>query len=84
MSLHVNFEPHSYYKGFAIKKRTLERDVQKDTPINYYLWQAYADDGMTYNIVNLHATTLQELKARITEYRERENARIARLYKENE
>jgi len=69
MSLYINFEAHSWYRGFAIKKRTLERDITRNTPINYYLWQAYTDDGMTYSIVNLHARTLKELKQLITNYR---------------
>ena len=81
MSLHIEFEPHSWYKGFAIKKRTLERDVAKDTPINYYLWQAYTANGMTGYVVNLHATTLKDLKNKITEYTEAEKARTDRLYK---
>jgi len=71
MSMYLNFEPHSWYKGFAIKKRTLERDVVKDTPINYYLWQAYADNGNTYGIDRVFAPTLKELKQKITEYRSR-------------
>jgi hypothetical protein len=69
MSLYINFEPHSWYKGFAIQKRTLEKDVNANTPINYYLWQAYTDDGNTYSVVNKHARTLKELKQLITQYR---------------
>jgi hypothetical protein len=69
MSLCINFEPHSWYKGFAIQKRTLEKDVNANTPINYYLWQAYTDDGNTYRVVKLSALELQGLKHLITEYR---------------
>lgn len=69
MSLYINFEPHSYYKDFAIQKRTLEKNVNANTPINYYLWQAYTDDGMTYRIINKHAKTLKKLKQLITDYR---------------
>lgn len=80
MSLHLEFEPHSWYMGFAIKKRTLEKDVVKDTPINYYLWHAYTDDGNSYNIVTKFDPTLKGLKEQIREYRRQEKERIERLY----
>jgi hypothetical protein len=57
--------------GFAIKKRTPESEVTSDTPINYYLWQAYTDDGMTYSIVNKQGRTLKDLKQQIKQYRSR-------------
>jgi len=68
MSLYIDFEPHSWYMGFAIQKRILEKEVIDDTPINYYLWQAYTDDGNTYSIINKHARSLKELKKLIREY----------------
>lgn len=61
MSLYINFEPHSYYKGFAIKK-----DVMLDG--NY--WFGFTDDGIkTYGVVQYDANTLKELKQLITGYR---------------
>lgn len=68
MSMYLNFEAHSWYMGFAIKKRTLERGVTEDTPIDYYLWQAYTDNGNTYNIDRLIARRLNELREKIHEY----------------
>lgn len=60
MSLHLEFEPHSWYMGFAIK------DDRADTAGD--VWAAYTDDGMTYSIVSLTAETLDDLKAQIREY----------------
>lgn len=68
MSLYIDFEPHSWYMGFAIQKRILEKEVIDDTPINYYLWQAYIDNGNTCSIINKHARSLKELKKLIREY----------------
>lgn len=74
MSLQLEFEPHSWYKGFAINFTPMGRD--------YHQWTAYTGDGNTYWIIEIEAYTLKELKQLITEYREREAERLARLYKE--
>lgn len=78
--MYLEFEPHSYYKGFAIKKRDVDNTgVTGDN--REYPWSAYTDNGMTYNIVERNAYTLKELKQQITEYRDRENKKIAEAYK---
>jgi hypothetical protein len=56
MSLYLEFEPHSWYMGFAIKAK------------EGGLWSAYTDDGNTYTIVEREASTLKELKALIKDY----------------
>lgn len=66
MSLSINFEPHSWYRGFAIKKTEA---VNHPHP---YIWEGFTDDGMTYRIVELRAYTLAALKKQITEYRSNE------------
>lgn len=82
MSLHVNFEPHSWYMGFAIRK-TFDRyaftcdsrhhDRQCNNPVgecckDCFNWEAYTDDGNTYSIVTLEANTLKDLKLQIRNY----------------
>jgi len=62
MSLHLDFEPHSWYMGFAIKRN------KNSQYITDYPWQAYTDDGNTYQIVKRHAGQLHELKAQIRAY----------------
>ena len=43
MSLYINFEAHSWYKGFAIK-HNIEKDIQGSYIYEGYRWQAYTDD----------------------------------------
>ena len=62
MSLYINFEPHSWYRGFAIQlDETESHSVNK--------WWGYTDDGNTYMVVKFTAHTLKELKQLIREYR---------------
>lgn len=85
MSLHLEFEPHSWYKEFAIKdnraqghdQRKLERPLKNDEG---FRWSAYTANGMTGYIVERHADTLAQLKELITKYTNAEKARIERLY----
>lgn len=66
MSLHLEFEPHSWYKGFAIKK-----DVHPHFS-SMIDWSAYYEDGMyTYSVIELYGDTLKELKQKITAYHKR-------------
>ena len=58
MSLHLEFDPHSWYMGFAIKHEP--EAIEK--------WSAYTADGNTYTIVERKAVTLDELKWRIRKY----------------
>ena len=64
MSLYINFEPHGWYKGFAIQKTNIDKNDITDYPYN-----AYWDNGITGYLVELHATTLKEIKQLITNYR---------------
>lgn len=64
MSMHLDFEPHSYYKGFAIKKT----DIIAAPGSRQVEWSGYTDNGNSYRIDKLHADTLKELKQKITEY----------------
>ncbi len=71
MSLYINFEPHSWYKGFAIKDN--KRNDYANQVVGYiHRWEAYTDDGMTYRIVEKQADTLKQLKQQITDYRNKE------------
>lgn len=64
MSLQLEFEPHSWYKGWAIEKTGCAHN-----DITNWEWNAYTDDGMyTYAVLELHATTLKQLKNRINEH----------------
>lgn len=60
MSLHLEFTPHSWYMGFAIKDNRTGPDMPK--------WAAYIDDGNTYRVVEREADTLDELKRNIRDY----------------
>lgn len=105
MSLHLEFEPHSWYKGFAIKHDPNHNDACEwdykytdgklctihnrivhpwDNFCEDYVpkWQGFTDNGNTYGVHELGADTLAELRAKITEYRQREAERMARLYSE--
>ena len=60
MSMILDFEPHSWYKGWAIKKMT-------PTKLHPLKWQAMTDDGVrTYAIISVSAKTLKGLKIKIT------------------
>lgn len=76
MSLYLEFEPHSWYKGFAIKKTDL---IAPEGSMQVY-WEAYTDNGNTYRVDSVEAETLKELKQKITEYRLLESQKFARLY----
>ena len=65
MSLHINFEPHSWYMGFAIGKYAeATPNVKLDIP--YF---AVTDNGNTYQIDTLEGHTLKDLKTAIKRYR---------------
>ena len=85
MSLYLDFEPHSYYKNFAIRnnreqghdQRNLERKLAND---DGFKWAGYTENGDSGHLVIRYADTLKELKTLITEYVDAEKARIARRY----
>ena len=83
MSLHLNFEPHSWYKGAAIRdnwgdaghdQTNLDRPLEKGEG---YRWTAYYLDGNSGYIREFNADTLGELKQYIKEYHEAQAARDA-------
>lgn len=65
MSLHLEFEPHSWYMGFAIQKDNIGKN-HNDTLLT--IWRAYIDNGNTYRIDEIAAPTLEELKLEIRDY----------------
>lgn len=72
MSLHLEFEPHSWYMGFAIKKDQEPYSVN-ETPRT--IWRGYIDNGNTYQVDEEAAYTLKLLKQRIKNYHVRIAAR---------
>lgn len=66
MSLHLEFEPHSWYRGFAI--RDCRHELIEETGETAGVWNAITDDGNTYRIIDIEAKTLRELKQRIRQY----------------
>lgn len=64
MSLALDFEPHSWYMGFAIKR--IDTADEEGKP--FTTWDAYIDNGMTYQVDDVQADTLRELKKLIRDY----------------
>lgn len=82
MSLYLNFEPHSWYKGWAIRKE-VEPGVENASGtgfVNVNQWSAYTDNGDTYRVDELEAGTLRELKQAIKEYHVKQTAKMAGRY----
>lgn len=65
MSMYIEFEPHSWYMGFAIKD---DRDIARHNGGMEYAWYACTDNGNTYRIDELEAGTLAELRRMIRGY----------------
>jgi hypothetical protein len=61
MSLHLDFEPHSWYMNFAINHECKDGEHKDD-------WRAYTDNGNTYRVDELYAFTLKELRQKIRTY----------------
>lgn len=68
MSLHLEFEPHSWYKQFAIRRNAYT---------NSFKWTAVTLNGNTGYIVEHHSDTLKQLKQQINKYHERNAERDA-------
>lgn len=64
MSLHLEFEPHSWYMGAAIRKSDGVGIFKGMTA-----WKGYYLNGMTGFIVDFEAATLKDLKRKIKAYR---------------
>lgn len=68
MSLHLEFEPHSWYKHFAIKHNNQNLAPNVAHKIERYDWYGVTANGMTGYLVEFEADTLANLKQQITEY----------------
>jgi hypothetical protein len=69
MSLHLEFEPHFHYMGFAVydnRNYTLQGDVG-GLP-SQYRWHAFIDNGNTYRVDEVKAYDRSELRRVIREY----------------
>lgn len=66
--MYLEFEPHSWYMGFAIKHNN-EKDARGFYTDEGARWQAFTDDGNTYKIVTLESDeSLDRLKQKIRMY----------------
>ena len=68
MSLYIDFEPHSWYMGFAIKSNL---DIKRGHKVGYMViprWQAYTDNGNFYRVDRVESNTLNDLKKKIRQY----------------
>jgi len=68
MSLSINFEPHSWYMGFAISPTDELVASNLPLPVERKRWQAYTDNGNTYNVDLVEGSSLSELKSNIRTY----------------
>lgn len=70
MSLHLEFDPHSWYMGFAIRDNAApdRKGGNTYTHIQPKRWTGYIANGNTYRVDTVDAFTLAELKRRIREY----------------
>lgn len=64
MSLSINFEPHSWYMGFAIKQT---RTKGGNVGIRFQ-YTAFTDNGNTYRVDEISANKLDRLKQNIRDY----------------
>lgn len=86
MSLHLEFEPHSWYMGWAIKdnRKSGHNNSNLERPLEAtegHRWSAYTANGMTGYIVERHAVTLKGIKLLIRTYEQAERERQARWYR---
>lgn len=65
MSLHLEFEPHSWYMNTAIKD---DRDIAKRNGGMEYRWYAVGLNGMTGYLVEFESNTIKDLKKQIKTY----------------
>lgn len=70
MSLHLEFDPHSWYMGAAIRDNsaTDRKGGNTWTNIQPKRWSAYYLNGMSGYIVEFEAYTLRELKQQIKDW----------------
>lgn len=73
MSMYLEFEPHSWYMGAAIRAPYLQGDTWAQID-----WHGYLEDGMiTYSVIEFKADTLRELKLQIKAWHAARNKRDA-------
>lgn len=70
MSMHLEFDEHSWYMGAAIRDNsaTDRKNGNSWSHIQPKRWTAYIENGNTYMIDTVDAHTLEELKVEIREY----------------
>ena len=66
MSLYIEFEPHSWYKGVAIEDCRGEEDGAGGFVAK---WYGVTVNGITGFLVEFESNTLKELKQQIKDYR---------------
>ena len=66
--MQLKFEPHSWYKHFAIQDTGAPMEPGTYYTLDAYRWHAYTDNGNTYQIDELKSHTLKDLKQKITDY----------------
>lgn len=81
MSMYLEFEPHSWYMGAAIKKWD-GVGYKYHFNASGYKWEAYIEDGNHYTVNILGADTLKDLKDKIKEYYRVKREYTDRIYKE--
>lgn len=80
MSMYVEFEPHSWYMGAAIKQNKSVLYERLNGNWNASKWSGYLENGWNYTIIEFEADSLKEIRQQIKRYRIQENERIAHLY----
>lgn len=73
MSLTLEFDPHSWYMGFAINDTADMKYPGKVYRIDANRWHAYTDNGSTYYVDEVVADTLADLKQAIRAYHVRQH-----------
>jgi hypothetical protein len=75
MSMYLDFEPHSWYMGFAVmdtatawKPRDDGKPGMQSMQLDAYRWHAFIDDGNHNRIDELKASTLGGLYAQVIAY----------------
>ncbi len=63
MSMHLDFDPHSWYMGFAIKRQRLCLNKKV-----WFTYDAYTENGNTYRIDRIMGSSVEDLKKQIRVY----------------
>lgn len=76
MSLHLEFEPHSWYMDAAIKRENIAKPGEW-VEIQRHNWRAFLLNGMSGYIIEFTAPTLANLKQQIKDYHKAQAERDA-------